>query len=555
MRTSRSAVLASVMISSALAACRPSSSIETDLEPPRLLWTSRDGHDRDLSPTERIELRFSEPLDPETVNASTIVVVPFELGDPCSVDLACPEGRCYHGRCQRDPVNETWLEDLGHPPLSPTRLIQGTLTAVSLDGGGAVVTVEPLEALEPFRWHDLLVSSAVSDLSGNPLESEMGPAESIRLQFATGGPELARPSVQLLSPPARSADVATNLRRAVVSFSKPVYGVHSGSLWLQLHSGQRLAGEVIRASPLCQERSAGTCYELRLAERLPPLQQIELRTSDAVMDAEGRRVLQGAPRLFATSADPDLTAPEIGALQVQAADGCVVVRVRSSEPVDVALRADWAAQQPASTGLAEAELSLQAPVSPGAELRIVLQDLAGNETVSAPQVVAPFDAAARVVITEVLANPAGPEPSQEWVELQNLSDAPVNLSAWILDDNDDGVGRNTLPASELGPGQHAVVVGPKYSENNPADPSPAAGTLLLRLQSTLGAGGLANAGEPIVLRDPRGQLISAYGAHYATAAKSWSGRSVERINPAGCDVRANWRPNPDGRSTPGLAAK
>ena len=145
------------------------------------------------------------------------------------------------------------------------------------------------------------------------------------------------------------------------------------------------------------------------------------------------------------------------------------------------------------------------------------------------------------MITEVLANPAGPEPSQEWVELYNPTSVALDLCGYTLDDNDDGVGANTLPAATLGPGRYAVVVGKGYTTGPGADPPLASGALLVRLSQRLGAGGLSNAGEPLALRDPLGRLVSSYGNHHQLGAKTFNGRSVERVSTAACDVSSSWR--------------
>jgi hypothetical protein len=152
------------------------------------------------------------------------------------------------------------------------------------------------------------------------------------------------------------------------------------------------------------------------------------------------------------------------------------------------------------------------------------------------------------VLTEVLQNPAGPEPAQEYVELLNLGSQAVDLAGWQLDDGDDGVGVNLLPAGKLAPGRRAVVVGKGYKPGS-LDPSPVSGALLVRLDRALGDSGLSNAGEVIVLRDPQGRVVSAYSNQLGSASgKSFEGRSVQRVDPSRCDVRSNWR---FAKATPG----
>lgn len=57
------------------------------------------------------------------------------------------------------------------------------------------------------------------------------------------------------------------------------------------------------------------------------------------------------------------------------------------------------------------------------------------------------EAAGRIVITEIMYNPASDESGgkSEWVEIANLGDEPVDLANWRLDDED------TLPMDKWGP--------------------------------------------------------------------------------------------------------
>lgn len=113
----------------------------------------------------------------------------------------------------------------------------------------------------------------------------------------------------------------------------------------------------------------------------------------------------------------------------------------------------------------------------------------------------------RVVLSEVLANPLGPEPAQEWVELYNDGAVPVDLSTLSLE---DGGGKVELPAFVLTPGSFALVVREDYDAASGSDPLPAPGTKLLRVPA-LGKNGLSNSGEALALR-AGGQLISKFPA-------------------------------------------
>lgn len=113
-----------------------------------------------------------------------------------------------------------------------------------------------------------------------------------------------------------------------------------------------------------------------------------------------------------------------------------------------------------------------------------------------------------VVINEVLANPRGGEPQQEWIELVNDGRAPVDLGRFLL--GDPG-GESPLPPALLEPGRFALVVLDSYDASSELDVRPVAGTLLLRVPR-LGAHGLSNSGERLVLRSMDGTIASEFPA-------------------------------------------
>jgi len=130
-----------------------------------------------------------------------------------------------------------------------------------------------------------------------------------------------------------------------------------------------------------------------------------------------------------------------------------------------------------------------------------------------------------LVLNEVLANPLGPEPDSEWIELLNDSAAPASLAQLWLEDSS---GHVELPEGELGPAEIALLVPESFRESS-LDAPIAEGVKLLRLPS-LGAHGLANGGEPLLLVGREG-VISRFPSLPAPHA----GRSLARRNPDGAD--------------------
>lgn len=159
-------------------------------------------------------------------------------------------------------------------------------------------------------------------------------------------------------------------------------------------------------------------------------------------------------------------------------------------------------------------------------LEVAVMDNAGASLASgASLVTAP--AMPHLVITEVLANPIGVEPAQEWVEIYNDGLASAALSGWTFEDISGAV---ALPDAVLGPGQLALIVSDAYDPASEHDPSPPSGVLLLRVP-VLGGNGLNNQGEPLTLRDPNGEIAS----RFPPLPKPKPGRSVMRIHPKASD--------------------
>jgi len=171
---------------------------------------------------------------------------------------------------------------------------------------------------------------------------------------------------------------------------------------------------------------------------------------------------------------------------------------------------------------------------------VTATDLAGNATTSAPFAFTTPAALPPVAITEVLANPAGPEPQQEYVELRNLGDADVELSGLRLQDSKGG---DDLPAETLAAGGYALIVTATYDPDEGSDPSPRAGTLLVRVDTRLGADGLSNSGEPVQLLQGEA-IVSSYGGWVDVSAGSWNGSAVHRLIQTACDGADAWNHTP-----------
>lgn len=149
-----------------------------------------------------------------------------------------------------------------------------------------------------------------------------------------------------------------------------------------------------------------------------------------------------------------------------------------------------------------------------------------------------------VVINEVLANPLGPEPAEEWVELENDGADAIDLTGFVLSDSG---GDTVLPRALLEPGGFALVVGNGFEAAGGQDPPPAPGTVLLRVPR-VGSAGLSNSGEALRLSSATGQPLSRFPA----IAAPKPGVSTVRRSPSAPDEdEGAFFSSPDGSSSPG----
>ncbi|MBK8480331.1 MAG: lamin tail domain-containing protein [Proteobacteria bacterium] len=508
-------------------ACGAAVAPQGDFRAPRIVAVSL-GDDEPLSPTAAITVDFSEAVEAALALVDLVAIVPHALGAGCSVDLGCGGGACFAGRCQASPVDGAWLADFAHPPLTAGRAAATAPIRVELLAGGERLRVQPALPLAPGRLHTLLVASGWIDGAGHRLALEPDLPVASRRVFATGDVDRARPVLELLAPLPASTDVAPNLKRLVVRFSHAVAPLDLGSLWLAAANGRRVALRPLAETGPCAAASVQDCHWLAVTEALPALTVWSLRAAPGLSDAQGATLLQEQGIELATSALLDTTPPALGEVRLVQADGCVVVRTRSSEAADARLSASWTGSVQRSAGVLAHELALAVPAAPaaGAQLRLDLRDGAGQAAASWLHRIdlAPI---APLVIAEVLADPLGADPDQEWVELYNRSERAVDLDGWALRDLDGGSEGGALPALRVAPHGYVLVVGPRYRPGSGPDPFPAESVPLARLRSPLGGRGLPNRGDPVFLFGPDGVLASSASGRVGVAAETpGPGRSV-----------------------------
>ena len=141
-----------------------------------------------------------------------------------------------------------------------------------------------------------------------------------------------------------------------------------------------------------------------------------------------------------------------------------------------------------------------------------------------------------LIITEVLVNPgAVDDTAGEWIEVLNLTSAPVDLSGWVLSDRDtDSVILSPAAALVVNPGDYVVLGRSSVPATNGGAPVDwAYGTAFT----------LANAEDEIVLTTPGGLEIHAL--EYTSAFPNPSGIATQLSGaaltyPASLDLLGNW---------------
>lgn len=344
-----------------------------------------------------------------------------------------------------------------------------------------------------------------------------------------------------------------------VRFDDVVEGVDG--IRVETDAGLRIDGAT-RKEP-CEELalSHGECVVFTPANPLPEETVLRIEVSDAVVDRTGASVgpftaelRTGAPG--ETSEPPRLEAlgcsldelPVDGACALRF-DRSIRLRARASSPVRARLVAGSASL---ATSAPRGDFSFDVVgLEPGATvtLSLTLFGLDGA-TARADWTLRTESSLSPIFITEVRADPAGPEPAQEYVEVHNASDAPVDLTGFRITDDDMRAGDAIASPAVLPARGYALLVPAGFDPDGPGDDPVPPGTPLFRADASLGSGGLANQGEPLYLRDASGRRISAAPARPAPAEGVCIVRAVADGRTGDLDAFLS---HPEGRCGPGRA--
>jgi hypothetical protein len=400
------------------------------------------------------------------------------------------------------------LRDLDRLPLTSLnarRLLPSSI-ASSADGSIRIVPDTTLA-----RGSTYTFAVARSALPGSP-------DSAFTAELHTDDSALAGAAVSGSFPADGSAGVASALPLAWLTFDGLVDGVGEG-IWLEDAVGLAVPAEISVQPCAALETDAETCVELGLQATLEPLTHYSLRSGRALHDAHGAEVEPFTASFSTDGVDDD--APLIWSTGTCALDettlpiGCALI---GDHDVQLRMQPSGLARIVAALGeQSSARLSSGTPVemsfrgltpSTAYALHVTAADAAGTVTEVDSTLTTTSELAA-LSITEVRADPLGSEPAQEYVELLNFGATSIDVQDFTLSDSPDQL-ETKLPASPALPaGARALIVPATFDAASTLDAAPAPGALLLRTAAALTRSGLANAGEPLFLRDREGRRLSA----------------------------------------------
>jgi hypothetical protein len=517
------------IVAATLAACGP-----TEPDPaPRVTSVAPEGEG--IAPdAPGISVRFSEPVEPSGIEDGRFLALATEADAKSAATAAGSATGIGPGVA-----------------VVPSRVVLGE--------GGAEAQVVPEAPLQPLGAYAVVVGTGIRSVSGRAVMDPTGRKRAFATTFRTGPmPDRLPPVARWIAPPHGPAP--SNLREIRIGFSEAV----TGSLTVN-----GVAGRSRTISP--------DVLALTLDGPLPPGPFAP--ALDGIRDAGGNRP-PPLPAIVAASCRDD-RAPEVAAASVRVlpADTAISLAADASEMtrlgIEVAVErlgegcgslpdvpgslVAWGEFAPCP-GHDPCGAATRCPVSatatglcPGrrVKVRLLAEDLAGNAAGPGPWMIAATgSAAARPVVTEVLADAATPQAGGEFVEIANMGSGEADLTGWKLAkrSGSGAVSRCTLEpkGGAIPPGSHGLVVGGGWDGRYPLP----AGLPLFQCGATSLAGGLADDRAPaIALESPAGAVVSGFG--WAAPSLRCTGRSVERILPEGEDATSNFTCAGAAPGTPG----
>jgi hypothetical protein len=447
-------------------------------------------------------------------------------------------------------LDDALTEDLARAPLRSAN--EARRVPASVTSRGSTIELRPLVPLVPGAVYVLAVPAWAADASGTKLADPF--VATLRVADA---PE-AGAIVTDAWPADGTVGVPAHLPMVALRFDGEVEGLEA----IVLHTVDGPPIPSRRQSVLCELVGwhGGRCLLLRPDGPLAEGTTHHVDVTEDVRDVTGASI--GPWRAsFRTSGggavpEPSFVPPACALDEDAVAVGCALaddrsltLRVGADGPLRLWLVTDSASDH-AVAPRGEAVLRLER-LAPGAAYDAVLRavDLAGRERAVSLSFETEADLPV-VAITEVRADPLGPEPAQEYVEIANLWGRSVDLAGFALSDRADREGDVVARSIDLPPLGRALLVADAFDPVHPDDEPVPGGVPLVRLGTSLAGGGLTNAGEPLYLRDAEGRRLSAA----PPLAPPRAGTCIVRTasDPRRGDAAA-FAPDAEGGCTPGRA--
>ena len=154
----------------------------------------------------------------------------------------------------------------------------------------------------------------------------------------------------------------------------------------------------------------------------------------------------------------------------------------------------------------------------------------------------------KVMMNEVMYNPAGDDDHAEYIELVNLEEHAIDLTGWKITDN--GTDEDTLAG--YGDGT-AVIEAGGYAVITDEDTNVTLNentTHLTTRDNAIASYGLSNEGETITLKDASGNVIDQL-TYTPNMGGNGNGRSLEKKTPDQENTQDNWEESTMTGGTPG----
>ncbi|MBU1240001.1 lamin tail domain-containing protein [Myxococcota bacterium] len=483
----------------------------------------------EIAPSQKVVLLFDRPIFAPAEGAYLV-----KARDAGFCTPACP-GFCVGKRCQVSRVDDNFLSDAGSPSLSQSHTAM--TIPITMEEEGNRIQVKPAYgSFEPDTLYQLILTPHISDSQGMPLLDPTGQARAFPINLVTLPDNRETPELTMIYPQNEAKNIPLNLSFLILGSSQHLGNTDNISMILYPVEGNA-ANEPIALLP---ERR-GVCPDLFPdCLILWPLRTLDPKISYSLKVLEGSNSQADIlpPWLdipwFSTGEISWAFPLTLGAFSTEVITGCFHISWEASSPAvyDVILEDGTVAGRFFSPqGLVEMA------VSHDNIFRIRGQGLDGS-VVTGPSMAFPNKGSTspRVVLTEIYANPLGKEPTQEYVEIMNISSSVIELEGYRITD-DPALEGDLLPPFSLAPGGRAVIVGSTFTTTS-EDPAPDSSDQIIYLGNSLVNSGMGNSGEPVYLFNSQGGLESRYGGWKIFTGMD--GQSVERKTPTSCDVDQNW---------------